>query len=247
MTLAIIGGSGLTELDGLVISEKKTLITPYGEPSADFVVGSLNGQKIIFLARHGSPHAIAPHKINYRANLWGLKSLGVNKIIAIAAVGGITANMYPTSLVIPNQIIDYTYGREHTLFADDNHAVQHIDFTNPYALKLRATILQAALQKNISVCEYATYACTQGPRLETSAEILRLERDGCDIVGMTGMPEAVLARELNLEYAAIAVVANWAAGKTTGDISMAGILHYLNIGMRAVKSLLEEIVKSNAA
>jgi 5'-methylthioinosine phosphorylase len=242
MTLAIIGGSGLTNIPTLEIIDIQTLNTPFGSPSADYVIGKLQGQKIIFLSRHGNPHRIAPHHINYRANIWGLKSLGVTQIIAVAAVGGITAAMAPAHLVIPDQIIDYSYGREHTFFAEPHDIVQHIDFTYPYTPRLRAALLNAAAQCHLSVSPIATYGCTQGPRLETAAEIERMERDGCDIVGMTGMPEAVLARELNLDYATLAVVANWAAGKADGEITMADIERHLTKGMAQAMTLLATFI-----
>ncbi len=241
MTLAVIGGSGLTQLSGLEIITRHNLNTPYGTPSADYIVGKWADSSIIFLARHGDPHSIAPHKINYRANIWGLKTLGVTRIVAVAAVGGISKNMAPTQVVIPDQIIDYSYAREHSFFAEDDVAVQHIDFTYPYSPSLRATLINAAHAAMLPITPIATYGCTQGPRLETAAEIVRMEKDGCDIVGMTAMPEAALARELNIDYAAIAVVANWAAGKAEGEITQADIQRYLEKGMVNVVALLKAI------
>lgn len=241
MTLAIMGGSGLTQLSGLEIVAKRSVKTPYGLPSADYVLGELAGKNVIFLARHGDPHTIAPHQINYRANLWGLKELGVTRIVSVVAVGGITKDMAPAHLAIPDQIIDYSYGREHSFFAEAGECVQHIDFTYPYSPALRAMLINAANLAAIPLSPIATYGCTQGPRLETAAEIARMERDGCDIVGMTAMPEAALARELKIEYAAIAVVANWAAGKTEGEITLADIKRYLEKGMVNVAVLLKNI------
>ncbi|MDI1229970.1 MAG: S-methyl-5'-thioinosine phosphorylase [Methylobacter sp.] len=239
-TLAIIGGTGLTQLSDLNIIKREELNTPYGSPSAEFVTGELNNTRIIFLARHGDPHSIAPHKINYRANIWGLKQLGVEQIIAVAAVGGITSEMIPAHIAIPDQIIDYSYGRKHTFF--DDEAVTHIDFTYPYSQKLRSRLISAARDANIKVSPLGTYGCTQGPRLETAAEIQRMEKDGCDLVGMTGMPEAALAKELDIEYAAISVVANWAAGKTAGEITMAEIERHLHKGMANTAELLKAFV-----
>jgi len=240
--LAIIGGTGLTQMEGLNITSTKQLETPFGSPSAPYSIGSINGKEVIFLARHGSPHTIPPHKINYRANIWGLKQLGVTQIIAVAAVGGISSNMAPAHIAIPDQIIDYSYGREHTFFADDLDAVTHIDFTFPYNPQLRHRLIQTALQHKIKISETGTYGCTQGPRLESAAEINRMERDGCDLVGMTGMPEAALAKELEIEYATIAVVANWAAGKTEGEITMSEIEHHVNNGMHQVAKILENYI-----
>lgn len=239
MTLAIIGGTGLTQINELRITGRQQVTTPFGEPSADYVSGELQGLPLVFLARHGDPHRIPPHLINYRANIWGLKSLGVTKIIAVAAVGGITAEMAPANLAVPHQIIDYSYGREQTFFAADLDHVTHIDFTCPYSPELRQRLLSAAKTAGTPAADHGTYGCTQGPRLETSAEIMRLERDGCDLVGMTGMPEAALARELGIAYASLAVIANWAAGKTEGEISMADIELNVKTGMSKVLSLLK--------
>lgn len=240
--LAIIGGTGLTQLKDLKLIKREPLATPYGAPSADFITGELNGREVIFLARHGNPHTIAPHKINYRANIWGLKHLGVEQIIAVAAVGGITAEMAPAHIAIPDQIIDYSHGRLHTFFEDENYPVTHIDFSFPYNQKLRSALITAAIHANIKITTTGTYGCTQGPRLETAAEIKRMEIDGCDLVGMTGMPEAALAKELGMEYAAISVIANWAAGKTDGEITMAEIEQNLHKGMANTAELLKAFI-----
>jgi len=245
MTLAIIGGTGLTQIEELVITGHRAIETPFGAPSADYVFGELAGQQLIFLARHGNPHRIPPHKINYRANIWGLKQLGATEIIAVAAVGGITQEMAPAHIAVPKQIIDYSYGREQTFFdADDLEQVTHIDFTEPYTENLRQRILDAAQRIGLTVSNYGTYGCTQGPRLETPAEIERMKRDGCDLVGMTGMPEAALARELEMAYANISVIANWGAGIVTGEITMAEIEKNLHVGMSNTIELLQAIVNS---
>ena len=240
--LAIIGGTGLTQLSALRIIKRDQLTTPYGSPSADFITGELNHQEVIFLARHGNPHRFAPHKINYRANIWGLKQLGVEQIIAVAAVGGITPQMAPSHIAIPDQIIDYSYDRKHTFFDDETDPVTHTDFTYPYTQALRARLITAAAKAHIKLSPLGTYGCAQGPRLETAAEIRRMERDGCDLVGMTGMPEAALARELGIDYAAIAVIANWAAGKIEGEITMAEIEEHLHKGMIDTAELLKSFV-----
>lgn len=241
MTLAIIGGTGLTQINGLTITGQQSLDTPFGSPSADYVFGEMNGKRLVFLARHGNPHRIPPHKINYRANIWGLKQLGVTEIIAVAAVGGIGALMAPGHIAIPDQLIDYSYGREHTFFADDLEQVTHIDFTEPYSPHLRKRIIQGAHNGGIAITETGTYGCTQGPRLETIAEIKRMAQDGCDLVGMTGMPEAALARELELDYANISVVANWGAGIVEGEITMAEIEKNLEVGMSKAIELLKAV------
>jgi len=240
--LAIIGGTGLTQLSDLIIIKRDKLTTPYGSPSADFITGGLNQKEVIFLARHGNPHTISPHKINYRANIWGLKQLGVEQIVAVAAVGGITEEMVPAHIAIPDQIIDYSHGRKHTFFEDENYPVTHIDFTYPYNQKLRSALISAAAIANINISPIGTYGCAQGPRLETAAEIKRMEKDGCDVVGMTGMPEAALAKELGMDYAAISVVANWAAGKTAGEITMAEIEQHLHVGMANTAQLLKTFI-----
>ncbi|QPK63924.1 S-methyl-5'-thioinosine phosphorylase [Methylomonas sp. LL1] len=241
MTLAIIGGTGLTQISELTITGQQTLDTPFGAPSADYVFGEINGKQLIFLARHGNPHRIPPHKINYRANIWGLKQLDVTDIIAVAAVGGIGSDMAPGHIAVPDQIIDYSYGREHTFFADDLEHVTHIDFTEPYSPALRQRIMQAARNAGIEISPTATYGCTQGPRLETVAEIKRMAQDGCDLVGMTGMPEAALARELEMAYANISVVANWGAGIVAGEITMAEIEKNLEVGMSKAIGLLKAV------
>ena len=241
--LAIIGGTGLSQLADLKIIKHDSITTPYGAPSADFITGELNGKEVIFLARHGNPHSFAPHKINYRANIWGLKQLGVENIIAVAAVGGITFEMIPAHIAIPDQIIDYSYGRKHTFFEDENDPVTHIDFSYPYSQMLRSRLIHAAKKAGIQISPIGTYGCTQGPRLETAAEIKRMENDGCDLVGMTGMPEAVLAKELGMNYVAVAVVANWAAGKTEGEITMAEVEQNLHKGMVNAAVLLKAFVE----
>ena len=242
MTIAIIGGTGLSQINGLQILEKKQLSTPFGSPSGDYLLGQMDDTDIIFLARHGNPHIIPPHKINYCANIWGLKELGVKQIIAVAAVGGITTAMHPGRIVIPEQIIDYSYGRKHSFFEENLDQVVHIDFTYPYSETLRNQLRSAAQLVRLDIHSGGVYGCTQGPRLETAAEISRMERDGCDLVGMTGMPEAALARELKIEYAACAVVANWAAGKTAGEITMSEIEQNLKQGMADTASLLEKFI-----
>lgn len=237
--LAVIGGSGLAQLSGLEVSRREVVKTPYGEPSAAVTRGSFGETELAFLARHGDEHQIPPHQINYRANIWALKLVGVERIIAVAAVGGIHAELAPGALVIPHQIVDYTWSRPQTFFEDGKGAVVHIDFTRPYSEGLRGVLLRAARQAGIDVAESGTYGVTQGPRLETAAEIDRLERDGCDIVGMTAMPEAALARELDLEYATCAVVVNAAAGRGGDTITMESIEANLNVGIEKVRLLFE--------
>lgn len=235
--IAIIGGTGLTRLPELKITRREVVYTPYGEPSGPIMHGELAGREITFLARHGYAHTIPPHKVNYRANLWALKSIGVKRIVSVAAVGGIRADMEPGRIAFPHQIIDYTWGRAHTFFEADLDSVTHIDFTEPYCPECREILIDAARVASLEAIEDGVYAAMQGPRLETAAEIDKLERDGCDMVGMTGMPETALARELGLSYATCAVIANWAAGRGEVDIH-SDIERSLLAGMERVVKLL---------
>lgn len=243
--IAIIGGSGLTNLNDFEITRRELARTPYGEPSATMVYGELHGQSVVFLPRHGPAHTIPPHEINYRANIWALKDAGAEKIIAIAAVGAIS-NIDDGSLVIPDQIIDYTYGRQHTFFGTEAKQVTHVDFTEPYCEQLRQVLIAAAKKAAILVTDGAVYGATQGPRFETRAEINRMASDGVDLVGMTGMPEASLACELDLCYSTIAVIANAAAGKGKGkgkgQITINNIEKNIASGMLKVRRLLEAAV-----
>ena len=240
--LAIIGGTGLTMLANLTITCQEDVHTPYGDPSGPVTHGSLRDHKVLFLARHGYRHTVPPHLINYRANLWALKESGATHIIAIGAVGGIRADMAPGELAVPDQIIDYTWGREHTFFGPGLTEFTHIDFTRPYCQELRSLLLGAGDEAGIAVRRDGTYGATQGPRLESAAEIDRMERDGCHMVGMTGMPEAALAREIGMCYAHCAVVANWAAGRESETIDMRDIDRNLTRGMEKLRRLLEKIV-----
>lgn len=243
--LAIIGGSGLTQLSNLDVTHRKAVRTPYGEPSGALTFGKICGREVVFLARHGYGHTIPPHEVNYRANIWALQQEGVKRVISVASVGGIRADLGPGTLVVPNQIIDYTWGRSSTFFESGDMPVNHVDFTLPYTESLRQAILTAARQCKEQVVDGAVYVATQGPRLETAAEIERYERDGGHIVGMTGMPEAVLARELELEYATIAVVVNHAAGKgdSVRGIQFAEIETTLQATVARAREVLAEVVQ----
>jgi len=245
-TLAIIGGTGLTRLTNLQIERREVMHTPYGEPSGALTFGTLCERDVVFLARHGYGHTIPPHMVNYRANLWALKQAGIERIIAVCAVGGIRADLPPAGIVIPDQIIDYTWSRHHTFFETGLDAVTHIDFTEPYCHEMRELLLQSAGKAGIEVMAGGTYGASQGPRLETAAEIDRMERDGCDMVGMTGMPEAALARELELCYAVIALSVNAAAGRGSGPIEMSEIEQNLETGMDKVRAILEQAITAAA-
>ena len=241
--LAIIGGTGLTQLANLDVTFRKAVRTPYGEPSGALTFGKLRGRDVLFLARHGYGHTIPPHEVNYRANIWALREGGATEIVSVASVGGIRADLGPGTLVVPDQIVDYTWGRRSTYFEGGDVPVTHVDFTFPYSEPLRKQILEAARTCGEAVVEGATYAATQGPRLESAAEIERLERDGADIVGMTGMPEAALARELELPYAAIAVVVNHAAGRgeSREGVRLAGIEQILHATIARARRIIEEV------
>ena len=242
MLTAIIGGSGLAELEGLTITHREVIRTEYGEPSGALTFGKMSGRKIVFLNRHGPGHTIPPHRVNYRANIFAMKQAGAGRIIAINAVGGIDNDLKPVGLVIPDQILDYTYTRKHTFYDSSHGPVKHVDFSYPYTEGLRRKIIDTALQNDISLTPTGTYAATQGPRFETAAEINRMERDGATIVGMTGMPEAILAREMGLEYAMIAVVSNAAAGRSGVEISVEKIMSKLQLGMDQTRLLLELVI-----
>lgn len=211
-TTGVIGGTGLETWPELTLLEQVVIDTPYGAPTAPLIFGTLAGKPVCFLSRHGADHQFAPHAINYRANVWALREVGVHEVIGVAAVGGIRADLQPGTVVIPDQIIDYSWGRDHSFYLHAQDGVEHIEFEAPYNELLRQRLLDAGRQAGVEAIAGGTYACTQGPRLETAAEIRRLQRDGADMVGMTGMPETALAREAGLDYACVAVSVNWAAG-----------------------------------
>lgn len=242
---AVLGGSGLSQLPEFEITNRKVQRTPYGEPSGALTFGMLAGHEIVFLARHGYGHTIAPHQINYRANIWALSQLNIDGILSVASVGGIRPELRPGQLVVPDQILDYTHGRDATFFEGDNQAVQHIDFTWPYDQALRTSLCLAADAVGEQVVQGGCYACTQGPRLETAAEVKRLARDGADIVGMTGMPEASLARELDIPYVHLALVVNQAAGvgESAQEISHAQISKTVHEGMGRVMAIIKSMVQ----
>jgi len=245
---AIIGGSGLYQLAGFQATRRQVVRTPYGEPSGALTFGRIgDGDELVFLARHGYGHTQAPHRINYRANLWALNEVGVDKILSVATVGGVSPECGPGHLVVPDQIIDYTYGRANTFFDGGDQPVVHVDMTLPYSEPLRQELLLAAdgvADEVSAVRKGGVYGCTQGPRLETTAEIRRLARDGVDIVGMTGMPEAALARELDLHYAALCVVTNHSAGvgDSRTEISLDDIRVTLDRTMQSVHCILGKML-----
>lgn len=243
--IAVIGGSGLTQLENLKITHRKIVRTPHGEPSGPITFGEIDGHKAIFLARHGYGHTLAPHEINYRANMWAIQAQGASDVIAVCTVGGIAAGLGAGVIAVPDQIIDYTWGRPSTYFEGAEQPVTHIDFTHPYDEGLRALALNSAKDVGISVVNGGTYAATQGPRLESKAEVDRLERDGATMVGMTGMPEAALARELKMGYAHIAVVVNPAAGRgaSAKSVSLDDIGRVMTETMGSVRLIVARMVE----
>ena len=244
IALAVIGGTGVYKLAALDDVQTHDVETIYGAPSGPVRVGLLNGQRVAFLARHGEGHSIPPHKINYRANLAALKQLGATRVLALNTVGGITENFGPRVLACPDQLIDYTWGRISTLSEEAGSEVLHVDFGHPYTPSFRAKVLAAARAKGVAMQDGGCYGATQGPRLETNAEIARMRRDGCDLVGMTGMPEAGLARELGLEYACLAIVANWAAGcGEAEEITMAEVLANVEAASAGLPTLVGELAR----
>ena len=246
--LGIIGGTGLTQLANLNITRRQLIRTPYGEPSGPLTFGEIAGHQVVFLPRHGSGHTIPPHLVNYRANVWAMSSEGVTNIVAVTTVGGIHSDLTPGRIALPDQLIDYTQGRKNSYYEGEDKPVRHIDFTQPYCPQTRELCKQAASRVDEALIDGGIYAVVQGPRLETAAEINRLERDGATMVGMTGMPEAALARELDMSYAALCPVANYAAGR---GISVNGI-QYEEVGvvlgqaMERVRKLIEQVVIRHA-
>lgn len=201
--LALIGGSGFTQMPELNITERRIVRTPYGLTSSPLLFGRIGSQDLVFLARHGFAHTVAPHEINYRANIWALHSVGIKQIIAASAVVGINEQCENGALVMPHDLIDYTQRSGATFFEGQQQAVVHTDFAEPYSEPLRRVLLEHAQKHDTPVYRQAVYGCLQGPRWPTRAEIGRYRRDGVDVLGMTGMPEAILARELGIEYAHI--------------------------------------------
>jgi 5'-methylthioadenosine phosphorylase len=243
--IAIIGGSGLAQLANLEITRRRIVRTPYGEPSGPLTFGRVGTQEVVFLARHGYGHTLAPHEINYRANLWALHAQNVTGVVAIATVGGIAANLGAGTIAVPDQIIDYTWGRASTYFEGSEQPVTHVDFTYPYHEDLRRLAIASAKEAGVAVVEGGTYAAVQGPRLETKAEIDRLERDGATMVGMTGMPEAGLARELGLGYAHLCAVVNPAAGRgaSARTVSLEDIGRVIEETLGRVRKIVARMVE----
>ncbi len=234
--IGIIGGSGVYDIPGLTFVREVIHDTPFGKPSDSFKVYSLSGEEILFLPRHGSEHTFPPHKVNYRANIWGFRDLGVKRIVSIGAAGGINSSFNPGDIVLPDQIIDKTVSRVSSFYEEGR--VVHVDFTEPYCDELRRSFMNASHALDIPVYARGTYVCTEGPRLESKAEIQYFSIIGADIVGMTGMPEACLARELELCYAGIVIVTNHAAGIGARKLSVTEVMETMKRSTGPVKRLL---------
>ena len=242
--LAVIGGTGLYRIAELDNVDTHQPPTRYGALSGPVRVGTLEGLRVAFLARHGEGHSVPPHRVNYRANLAALKEVGATRVLALNTVGGITERFGPRVLACPDQLIDYTWGRISTICEEPGSEVQHVDFGDPYTPLLRRKLLAAARVTGAKLVDGGCYGATQGPRLETRAEIARMRRDGCDLVGMTGMPEAGLARELGLDYACLAIVANWAAGCGDGEeITLAEVLANVDAASAGLPELVAEMAR----
>lgn len=247
--LAVIGGTGIYGLAALADVESHTPLTRFGAPSGPVRVGTLAGRRVAFLARHGEAHALPPHRINYRANLAALQAVGATRVLALNTVGGITGQYPPQELGCPDQLIDYTWGRVSTICEEPGTEVMHVDFGEPYTPALRRAVLDAAARAGVSVVDGGCYGATQGPRLETRAEIARMRRDGCDLVGMTGMPEAAIARELGLDYACLVVVANWAAGAGPDPdevITLEDVLANVQVASAGIPQILRALLSEPA-
>jgi 5'-deoxy-5'-methylthioadenosine phosphorylase len=242
--LAVIGGTGLNRLENLEVVTEHRLETPFGAPSHPVLEGRLGGTACLFLARHGVPHHIAPHRINYRANIWALRELGAREVLGVNAVGGIRASAQTGCLLVPDQLVDYTWGRAHSFCDGEAGELAHIDFTEPYCSGLRDRLLRALTETATRHERTGTYAVTQGPRLETAAEIRRLARDGCHVVGMTGLPEAALAAELGLAYASLCIVVNPAAGLSDEPITLESMQAALEEGSLRVGSVLSALLQN---
>lgn len=242
MKIGLIGGSGLYEIEGFEIAKEISISTPYGNPSSVYKIGTIDDKEIVFLPRHGIPHSIPPHKINYKANIWGLKSLGVKRIISVSAVGGINKNLSPGNIILLDQIIDMTYGARESTFYDKDRVV-HIDFTNPYCPEMRDFIIMASRNINLPIKTAGTYICVNGPRLETAKEIQFFSLIGADVVGMTAMPEASLARELEMCICGISVVTNYAAGISDKRLTTSEVVETMKNSTDSIRSLFKEAIK----
>jgi len=247
LRLGLIGGTGLDHWGEPV--KTHAISGDYGRPSAGLAEYQLGALQLFFLPRHGENHTIPPHAVNYRANIDAFRQLEVAGIIAVNAVGAISSQNVPGTLTVPDQLIDYTWGRAHSFSMNTNDSLQHVEFTRPFNGRLRSGLINAAAAAKVDVTGSGCVGVTQGPRLESAAEIQRCKQDGCDLVGMTTMPEAALAREAGLDYASLCVNANWAAGLEDEPVSMEAIGATLKDAMVKVRDVLavlfEELCHDN--
>ena len=245
MSIAIIGGSGSALLlPDMIVDEQINIATPFGKPSSPIIRATSSDAQFFLLYRHGVGHSIPPHKINYRANIWALTELGIDVVVAIASVGGIRSSLKPGDLLLPDQLIDYTWGRESTFFDGEDGSVGHLEMTTPYSVQVRSALLKAADKCGVELADGGVYAATQGPRFETPAEVNRIETDGGDVVGMTGMPEAALAAEKGLCYACVTLIVNPAAGRGDGHITDEEIRRSMERGIGNLNILLQKTLDS---
>lgn len=240
--IGVIAGSGLYGMPGLRALREVWAETPYGNPSSPITIGELSGVEVAFLARHGSPHRIPPAMVNYRANIRGLWDLGVRRIISINATGGIKETLIPGDLVVTDQVIDMTQGARPGTFYDAEDVV-HVDFTDPYCPELRGAVLGAGAESGVALIDGGTYVCVNGPRLESRAEISFFSSSGADVVGMTGMPEAALARELEICLCSVSVVTNYAAGIKEARLTTSEVVGVMGEATEKLQVLLAAAVK----
>jgi 5'-methylthioinosine phosphorylase len=241
-TLGIIGGTGMDQWGDP--EAVHTLDTPYGLPSSALQEFHSGGARIIFLARHGEAHNIPPHAVNYRANCWAMKRIGVDHLLGVNAVGAIRAGINESDLVVPDQIVDYTWGREHTISDSGDVPLIHADFEFPYDSRLRKMLVAAAASSGVQIHDGGTHGVAQGPRFESAAEVKRMQRDGCDVVGMTAMPEVAIARELGLDFAGLCVISNIASGLSDEPVNHQDILVVLKTAMDNARTLIRALLES---
>lgn len=235
--IAVIGGSGLYDLDPIQDINQVVVDTPYGK-SPEILIGKLMGRRVCFLPRHGKGHTSPPHLINYRANLWALHKLGVKRILATTATGSLNPRFRPGELVLLDQFLDFTKGRPATFYEGGKQGVVHVDVTEPYCPELREVLIKTASRLKLKLHPRGTYFCSEGPRFETAAEIKMVRRLGGDLVGMTNVPECVLARELEVCYSAISVVTNFAAGISETKLTHSEVAELMAKNIQRVKKLI---------
>lgn len=236
----VIGGSGFYAF--LEETERVAVSTPFGEPSADVVVGSLEGRQVAFLARHGEDHRFPPHLVNYRANLWALRSVGVRQVVSPCAVGSLRAEVGPGAIVVPDQVVDRTWGRGHTFYGEAG-AVVHVEFANPYCPVGRQAALRAAARHDVHAVDGGTLVVINGPRFSTRAESVMHQQAGWSVVGMTAMPEAALARELAMCFTTVALVTDLDAGVDGGaPVTHEAVLASFSENVDRLKGVVADVV-----